>query len=414
MHWLLILIAWAGLGCAVCRMVFLGPGDTSSGVRSTLITVRSGRAVHRVCGRLATSLASLVLLGGCVGPPAPLPPAPVSPVPGSAPASLDGAALQRGIEDYIASQRPLLDHLRAVLVVVDGQTALEYYRHGFTADDHEHLWSVTKSVVSTLVGIALGEGLIPSLDAPLQELLPEYRSIMTSTAATVTLRQLMNHTSGLVGDPSLEFTVLTGKADPVAWALSKEEARRGPPGVFFRYSSLGSHVAAAVLYSALQRNPATKDQSILDFARTKLFDPLGITTRPATKLTDPDYDGPGFGWGRARKVHLGGWGLRLTARDMAKIGKLYLEDGMWDGTRVLPEGWVAEATTPGPVADQVGLLWWHEYEGGFAARGFEGQRIVVIPDKRSVIVTLCATTPDDFALDEIDYLISAVIRPALK
>jgi CubicO group peptidase (beta-lactamase class C family) len=98
---------------------------------------------------------------------------------------------------------------------------------------------------------------------------------------------------------------------------------------------------------------------------------------------------------------------------MAKLGQLYLQDGIWDGVRVLPEGWVAEATTPGPVADQVGLLWWREYEGGFAARGFEGQRIVVIPTKRAVIVTLCATTPDDFALDEIDYLITTVIRPAL-
>jgi len=403
MHWIEILTAWAGSLCAAWRIAFIGRSDASAGER----------VVYRAVGRLALSLACLILPGGCVAPTAPFPPAPVSPVPGSAPASVDGVALQQGIEDYIGSQTPLLDHLRAVLIVVDGQTKLEYYRHGFTPDDHEHLWSVTKSVVSTLVGIALGEGLIPSLDAPLQDLLPEYRKVMTTTAAKVTLRQLLNHTSGLVGDASLEYTILTGKADPVALALSKEEAQLGPPGVVFRYSSLGSHVAAAVLHSALRRNPTTRDQSILDYARAKLFDPLGITTRPAARITDPDYVGPGFGWARAREVELGGWGLRLTAPDMAKLGQLYLQDGIWDGVRVLPEGWVSEATTPGPVADQVGLLWWREYEGGFAARGFEGQRIVVIPTKRAVIVTLCATTPDDFALDEIDYLITTVIRPAL-
>jgi CubicO group peptidase (beta-lactamase class C family) len=151
----------------------------------------------------------------------------------------------------------------------------------------------------------------------------------------------------------------------------------------------------------------------LDYARARLFDPLGITTRPATTITDPDYTGPGFGWARAGRVELGSWGLRLTAPDLAKLGQLYLQDGVWDGTRLLPEDWVTEATTPGPVADQVGLLWWHEYEGGFAARGYEGQRIVVIPDQRAVIVTLCATTLDDFALDEIDYLITRIIRPAI-
>lgn len=361
--------------------------------------------MYREWRRLTAILLGLLLLSGCV--------APTPPSPASSRGGVDGVALTKGIEDYIGSQTPLLDKVRAVLVIVDGRTQLEHYRHGFTAADHEHLWSVTKSVVSTLVGIALSEGLIPSLDAPLTDLLPEYRKVMTPTAAGITLRQLMNHTSGLIGDPSLEYTVLTGEADPVAWALSKQEAQPNPPGQVFRYSSLGTHLAAAVLYSALQHNPISRGQSILDYARARLFDPLGIATRPATTITDPDYTGPGFGWARAGSVELGSWGLRLTASGLAKLGQLYLQDGVWNGTRLLPEGWVTEATTPGPVADQVGLLWWHEYEGGFAARGYEGQRIVVIPDQRAVIVTLCATTPDDFALDEIDYLITTIIRPAI-
>ncbi len=87
-------------------------------------------------------------------------------------AGVDGAALQQRIEDYIASGPAPLDNVRAVLVVVDGHTQLEYYRHGFTASDHEHVWSVTKSVIATLVGIALGERLIPSLDSPLTALRP--------------------------------------------------------------------------------------------------------------------------------------------------------------------------------------------------------------------------------------------------
>ena len=122
--------------------------------------------------RLTPLLMGLVLVGGCVAQPAP-----VSPV--SSPAGVDGEALQQRIEDYIASQPAPLGNVRAVLVVVDGHTMLEYYRHGFTASDHEHVWSVTKSVISTLVGIAIGERQIPSLDSTLWDLLPEYRKVMT-------------------------------------------------------------------------------------------------------------------------------------------------------------------------------------------------------------------------------------------
>lgn len=358
---------------------------------------------------LAAPLVGLVFLGGCVAQPAPVrtPAVPASD-------GVASVALGQRVEDYIQNETAAMENVRAVLVVIDGQTTLEHYRHGFTATDHEHLWSVTKSVIATLVGIAIGEGLLPELDSSLWDLLPEYRKVMTPTAATVTLRQLMNHTSGFIGDNSLEWTVLTARTDAVAWTLSREEAKLGPPGKDFRYSSLGSHIVAAVLDSALQRNPSTKGQSVLGYARTRLFDPLGIITRPALELSPPDFTGPGFGWARSGKVEVGGWGLRLTAPDLAKLGQLYLDDGTWHGNRLLPEGWVAEATTAGPVASNVGLLWWREDDGGFAARGFEGQRIVVIPDKRAVIVTLCVTGQGDYPLDEIDDLIETVIRPALR
>lgn len=115
-------------------------------------------------------------------------------------------------------------------------------------------------------------------------------------------------------------------------------------------------------------------------------------------------------------MELGGWGLRLTAPDMAKLGQLYLDDGNWNGKQLLPEGWVTEATTPattGPAAGYVGLLWWNEWQGGYAARGFEGQRIVIIPERRAVIVTLSATNHGDYLLEEVEQLIESIIRPAL-
>ena len=364
--------------------------------------------------KLIIFLVGLMLLGGCVAQAAPVSPSPVT-----SPAGVDAVALQQKVEDYIRTGTAPLDNVRAVLVVVDGQTRLEHYRHGFTASAHEHVWSVTKSVIATLIGIAIGEGLIPSLETPLTDLLPDYRKVMTPTTAKVTLHQLMNHTGGFIagdGTYDLQWDILTGKGDPVTWALSKDESLSGPPG-FFRYSDVGAHLVAAVLHSALQHHSATKGRSILDYARTKLFDPLGIASKPAAEVTgfsdtDPEFAGTGFGWAAANGVMLGAFGLRLSASDMAKLGQLYLDDGIWNGKRLLPDGWVSEATAASPLANY-GLLWWRDIDGRFEAHGYEGQRIVVIPNQRAVIVTVSATVDTDYPLDEIGDLIETAIIPAL-
>ena len=96
---------------------------------------------------------------------------------------------------------------------------------------------------------------------------------------------------------------------------------------------------------------------------------------------------------------------------MAKLGQLYLGDGLWNGSRLLPKGWVDEATTPSPL-DYYGLLWWRGVNGSFVAHDFEGQRIVVIPGQRAVIVTVCAIGDTDYHLDEIDAIPTAIV-PAL-
>lgn len=377
-----------------------------------------GGAVMRGVQRLGVLVLGFVL-AACATTPSPVPLVPGPHPQTSSSSSPDGMAAEQAIEDYISSRAAPLDNLRAVVVLVDGGRRLEYYRHGFTSGDREHVWSVTKSVVATLVGIAIGDGLIPSLETPLEEVLPEYRHAMTTSTAKITLHQLMNHTSGVIGGDgtfSLQWDVLTGNGDPVLWALSNEHGRGGPPGHFL-YSDLGAHLVAAVLHSALQRHPSTKGLSILDYARTKLFDPPGIVTRPTVQssgfsATDPQFTGAGFGWAQVHGLELGGFGLRLTALDMAKLGQLYLDDGVLSGVRLLPEGWVSHATKSSPLS-WYGLLWWLGVEGRYEAHGFEGQRIVVIPGRKAVIVTLCATADTDYPMDEIDDLITTAILPSL-
>ncbi len=357
----------------------------------------------------AAALAFLLLICGCTSGPAPA----------VSPAGIDSGVLAQKIEDFIASQVPEMDTVRAVLVVVDGQSKLEHYRHGFGASDHEHVHSVTKSVLSALIGIAIGEGLISGLDDPLRELLPEYRSKMDASAARITLRQLMDHSGGFVDGPAMfgvTQEVLAGRRDLVAWALSEGPTKT--PGTEVVYSNVGAHLVSAVLYSALQRHGSTKGQSVLDYARTKLFDPLGIDTRPRVEgriniELDVDFAGPGFGWARLGKLEWGAGGLRLTAPDMAKFGQLFLNDGVWDGNRLLPQGWVAEVSAPSRLDPAYGLLWRRAREGWPCAVGWGGQRIYVIPDRRALIVTLTDTKTSNYPLDEVDELVGQVVVPAL-
>lgn len=136
---------------------------------------------------LLVTIVMLVAALGCS--PSPAPTAASKP-------PVDYAALEAEIEKAITTGPATLDNVRAVLVSVDGATRIAHYRHGFTEDDHRHVWSVTKSVVSILIGIAIADGLIANVDQPLAELLPEHRQAMSGDTANVTLRHLMTMSGG--------------------------------------------------------------------------------------------------------------------------------------------------------------------------------------------------------------------------
>ena len=321
-----------------------------------------------------------------------------------------------------------LDNIRAVLVSVDGKPQIAHYRHGFTANDHEHVWSVTKSVVATLIGMAIHQGLIKGLDQPLGSLLPVHRKAMTPAVAAATLRQLMSMSAGFADEePSHELyqSSYTDSGDYVDLLLERGSLQ--DPGKTFLYSNISADLVVAVLAAALKRADGTHPRSVLDYARAELFDPLGIETRPAytepfTMPVSAQFRAAGFGWttdpdGLAN----GAYGLRLTAPDMIKIGELYLDRGVWNGRRLLPETWVDEVSRPSKLEPTYGLLWWiYSTDGGddgpvFAASGVYGQRIIVAPKQGVVIVTL-TTTPDGVTVDDVDVnaMLVKAVRPALR
>src|SRR5687768_13931261 len=344
-----------------------------------------------------------------------------SPTPSRPP--IDYAALEAAIEKAITSRPATLDNVRAVLINVDDKTKIAHYRHGFTGDHHEHVWSVTKSVVSTLIGIAVADGLIADLDQPLSALLPEHQKAMSRDVANVTLRQLMSMTAGFRPEMharALWEKVKTDHGDFVDLLLE----RRLPlePGKASR-----TPTSALIWWSQCSRPPwsAGGDQprTVLDYARAKLFDPLGIVTRPAFSDTviDP-YGDPfakaGFAWGTdPNGIEIGAYGMRLSAQDMIKLGELYRHDGVWQGKQIVPAEWIRQATRPSEVNPEYGLLWWtvgKPQQLGYAAQGSGGQSIVVLPKAQAVVVILAATRLDDqISKEDLKPLTEGVLAPAL-
>jgi len=256
--------------------------------------------------------------------------------------------------------------VHAILIERAGRLIHEEYFGGFderwgeplgrvsiTPESLHDLRSVTKSVVSALVGIALGEGAIQSLDQPVVEWFPEYPELNTAERRRVTLRHMMSMTSGLEWnervpyyDPRNDEIRMSRDSQPLRYALSRPFAIE--PGSDFNYNGGLTQVVAAVL------ERATKT-SLREYARTKLFEPLGIANVEWVDVA-------GMPWAAS--------GLRLRARDAAKFGSLYLHGGRWNGKQCIPADWVALSTRrhfrsrPRAGADAggefgYGYFWWY-------------------------------------------------------
>jgi CubicO group peptidase (beta-lactamase class C family) len=314
--------------------------------------------------------------------------------------------METAIEDKIGSGSLNLSTINAVLVSVDGEMKVAHYRNGSNPEDALHVWSVTKSVVSALIGIAIDEKIISGLDTTLPELLPRYQKYLTADEKSITLRQLMSMTAGFPPDDPAPFenihNVFKQRTDPIPMILT--DGLDLPPGHSFSYSSRSSHLVSAVLREALVRADGDHPRTVLEYAREKLFDPLEIDSTGAREqrvlLSDPAYDRlTRFDWGTdAAGLHTACCLLRLRPADMLKFGELYLGRGIWHGKRILPAGWVEQTMTRGPVSPQYGLMWWLDIDPHghptWIARGSEGQLIPVVPEHQLVIAIGSVPTND--------------------
>lgn len=324
----------------------------------------------------------------------------------------DYKMLEQQLRRRLAVNDGSLLAVRAFLVAVDGKTVLSYYRD-FGPTDYAHVFSVTKSVLGVLVGIAIDDGRL-RLDQTLLELLPEYTDRMNERVKSITLRQLLTMTSGATGGPPGGFE--PDAEDPVPSMVSDVF---GEPGSLFEYTDLNAHLVAVVLRQAV-------DRPLLDYAREKLFDPLGIKTRPAWQGSDyqAGLKKPGFGWATdGAGINAGAGGLELTAPDMVQIGQLYADAGRWHGRQLVSAKWVEASTTNQLTPEQTtinpyGYLWWVggeiESQRMFFAAGVYGQRIIVVPGAGLVVVTISDETGYREPTEEFYKAVESVILPILR
>lgn len=278
------------------------------------------------------------------------------------------------------------NNMDSVLVTRHGRIVLEATYAPFRTGLKHHIYSATKAVTSSLIGMALGEGLLDGTDRLVVDLLGDRQiANLDDAKKAMTVRHLLDMTSGLAWQEGLDgpydsVVAMTRSPDWRQYVL--DQSMTSAPGARFYYDSGNSHLLSAILSKATGR-------SALDYAREKLFGPLGIDD----VLWQSDPQG----------ISIGGWGLYLQPRDMAKIGYLWLRGGLWEGKQILPAAWIEDVRRADVDMREswstdlrYGLQFWvMPQRNTFMAVGKNRQLIVVMPALDIVaVVTGSARFPD--------------------
>ena len=291
-----------------------------------------------------------------------------------------GPVVEAPAELAEAMDRVFADDLgtRAVVVVHDGDIIAERYADGFTPETPQLGWSMTKSVTNLLVGRLVHEG---RFDITATGLRPEW----TDDRARITPDHLMRMTSGLFWDETYDLgtpiTEMLYIADDMGTFAADQELAH-PVGEVFQYSSGSTNILCRVLADELGADAS--------LPREELFEPLGLSSA----VLEVDASG----------VPVCASYMWATPRDWAAVGQFALDDGVVDGQRLLPEGWVGQATTPTMAenegADGYGASWWlNERSDGqlgnpslpedlFRAQGHDGQLVHIVPSQDLVVVRM--------------------------
>lgn len=322
--------------------------------------------------------------------------APAAELPRSAPHSQGVPARQ--LAAFLTQWNDAKLPIHSLLVLRHGTIVHETYAYPFRPAARHDIASCTKTITALLVGIAIDQGKLNSLDTTLDKLFPG-RTIdkFDNRKRAITLGDLLTMRSGLASF-SDGVTLLRMQQAPEWVQFGLDLAAGRPPGQSFNYLSVNTHLLSAAVQQAV-------DMPTAEFAREQLFAPLAIND---------------FGWPTDPAGIAHGWGdLRLLPTDMAKLGLLLLHDGKFGGKQVVSRDWVRHMTT-GDVATsnrfypRYGFQCWLG-EGVFAALGRGGQRIIVAPDRELIVVVTAGADPkQETALDRLCLDLISAIEPATR
>ena len=301
----------------------------------------------------------------------------------------------------------------------NGETLYSDCWNGYRPDDALHVMSATKSVVSLLIGVAIDQGRIESVQQRVLDFFPDYPVKRgEKTLPSVTIEHLLTMTAPYKYR-SEPWTKICTSDDWTTATLDLLGGKAGLTGAF-RYSTLGVHILTGIL-------ARVSGMPTVSYANRFLFEPIGVAPHRSYEAHTAE-EHKAFILSKQPKenvwfadpqgVDTAGYGLCLSARDMAKIGQLCLDRGVCDGKRVVSSAWIAESTRPRLQCDEsfarmgYGYLWWTPDMGkpAYAALGNSGNVIYVNPAQNTVVAVTGTFKPT--VLDRVQF-IQQVIEPLL-
>lgn len=300
------------------------------------------------------------------------------------------------IKGFVDTLEAEYNNIAGLSILKNGELLHEQYYNGYQASDAIHICSVTKSIVSILIGIAIDQGYIRSVDQAVLEFFPNYNIKRgEKTIQQITLKNMLTMTAPYKyrHEP---YTKVYGSED---WTKAALDLLGGKGKIGdFKYSTVGAQILSGILQN-------TTGKSVTEFAAENLFAPLGISMPAPTILRSKEQH---IAFLKAKQVSgwvvdpqglpTGGWGLTLRLRDMLKIGELFLNEGKYNLKQVVSTSWIKESTQKHARWNEYsyGYLWWNLDRNGnsdFAALGDNGNTIYVNPEEQLVVVLACSFKP---------------------
>ncbi len=302
-----------------------------------------------------------------------------------------------GIRAFVEGADKRINTMHSFMLMRHGKVVAEGWWSPEAAEKPHVLWSLSKSFTSTAVGLAVAEGKLKVTDKVLSFFPADAPENPSENLQAMTVKDLLTMSAGHETEAKLlesDNWVKTFLAHPVPHK----------PGTFFRYNTPATYMLSAIVQKVT-------GETVLDYLKPRLFEPLGIR--------DPQ-------WGKSPQgITLGGYGLYLRTEDIAKFGQLYLQQGKWNGKQILPAEWIAEATSKQVDNSKsgtknvdwmqgYGYQFWKCQHGAFRGDGKDGQFCIVLPGQDAVIAITAQTGNMQAQLDLVwEHLLPALQKDAL-